>query len=353
MTTGGDNDELDELFQDRNSENTEKDTNCCLWLKNHSGVAACLASGLFIGIVPATSRYIQDSGYTAFQINFFNDLLLFIAVLCVVAYQRKSLLPTNCGQVFRLVFQGVGRFVGTLCQIQAYRYAPPATAETIINPSTIVFVVILSCIFIKEMPTCATIFGSLWCMAGIVLLGYSSITNKDTSTQDTDDVVLGTVLAIAAGLLFAMLSVNIKILLESTSKTMVLTYAYSTATVLSGVATIFTTKTWYLEPTTAGLLFANCVSRCTSIVLMYVGLKHVEVNAAMALFQVDAFSAFGLQWAILGIAPTMFDGFGLACILIGTISIAIWEGLVLWIEDKHSKLIKQLEFNATLPYDDM
>ncbi|XP_078590225.1 uncharacterized protein LOC144870259 [Branchiostoma floridae x Branchiostoma japonicum] len=354
MAPGGDSEDtkkLDGRLQDGDSE--DKDTGCCPWFKNHLGVAACLGHGLIYGVVPATSRYVQDRGYTAFQLNLFNDLLIVIAVLCVAAYHRPNLVPTSREQAFRLVCQGVGRFVGILCQFSAYRYAPPATAETVISPSTIILVAILSCIFIKEMPTRATIFGSLWCLAGIALLGYSGITNEGPSTGDTHNVGLGMGLAFSTALLFSMLYVNDKILLESTSKTMILTYTYSIATVLSGLFTIFTSQTWYLEPTSAAVLFANCASRGTAVVLMYVGLKLVEINAAMALAQADAFSSFGLQWALLGLPPTIFDGLGVTCILIGMISICVWEALVQRKKDKHGKLMKQLDFNVPPPDNDV
>ncbi|XP_078611538.1 uncharacterized protein LOC144881982 [Branchiostoma floridae x Branchiostoma japonicum] len=355
MAPGGDNDddkELDGLFRDKTSEDTKKDIDLRIWFKNHWGVAACLASGLFLGLVPATSRFVQDRGYTAYQLNLFNDLLIISAVLCVAIYHRTNLLPTNRGQVFRLILNGVGRFFGILCQISAYRYAPPANAETVINPGSIVFVVLLSCIFIKEMPTRMTMFGSVWCIAGVSLLGYSGITNKGPSTVDTDDTVLGMVLAVVAALIFAMLMINIKMVMKSTSKTMILTYTYGIASVLSGLATIFTSETWHLEPTAAAVLFANCASRGTGIVLLYVGLKLVEINAATAMFQVNAFSAYGLQWAMLGFVPTIFDGFGLTCILIGTFSVGIWEALVRRKKDKHVRFMKRLDFNVTPPNND-
>ncbi|XP_066304245.1 solute carrier family 35 member G2-like isoform X2 [Branchiostoma lanceolatum] len=352
MTSGIDESgKLDKLFQDQDSEDPEKDIDSRLRFKNYWGVAACLAYGLASGLVPATSRYVQDRGYTAYQMNFFNDLLLLSAILCVAAYHRTNLLTTNYKQVFRLTFNGVGRFLGILCQVSAYRYAPPANAETVINPSSIVFVAILSCIFIKEIPTRPTMFGSLWCIAGVALLGYSGISNKGPSTVDSDNVnvALGIVLAIIAGLIFAMLTVNIKILLDSTPKTMVMTYTYSIATVSAGVATLFTSQTWYLESTTAAVLFANCVSRCAGICFLYAGLKLVEVNAAYALFQTNAFSAYALQWILLGFAPTTFDGFGLTCILIGTFSVVVWEAVVRKKKEKHGKFMKQLDFDVTPP----
>ncbi|CAH1232986.1 RTL1 [Branchiostoma lanceolatum] len=152
MTSGIDESgKLDKLFQDQDSEDPKKDIDGRIWFKNYWGVAACLAYGLASGLVPATSRYVQDRGYTAYQMNFFNDLLLLSAILCVAAYHRTNLLTTNYKQVFRLTFNGVGRFLGILCQVSAYRCAPPANAETVINPSSIVFVAILSCIFIKEL----------------------------------------------------------------------------------------------------------------------------------------------------------------------------------------------------------
>ncbi|XP_078674718.1 solute carrier family 35 member G2-like [Branchiostoma floridae x Branchiostoma belcheri] len=349
MTQSSDSDDsrkVDNLVedQDQTSEDTElimKDFGGRLWRKNHLGVAACLASGIFAGLVPATLRYVEDRGYTAYQLNFFSDLLLVSVVLCVAACHKTSLIPTSYSQFFRLVFQGVGRFLGILCQFAAYRYAPPAKADAVMDPTTIVFVAALSYLFLQEIPTSATMFGGLWCIAGVALVGYSGVTNRVPSAADSDDdVSVGTavMLVIIAALLAAMLRVNIKGLLESgTTRTVILSYTYGIDIVLSGVLAICTSQTWFLEPAAAAVLFAGCVSRCSGVALMYAGLKLVEVNAATALLQINAFPAFGLQWAILGFAPAILDGFGLTFIFIGMFFVVIWETLVRHKKKYHGK----------------
>ncbi|XP_078679881.1 solute carrier family 35 member G2-like [Branchiostoma floridae x Branchiostoma belcheri] len=358
MTPGSDGEDpekLGRLFQDLNSdEDPEKGFNWCLWFKKQWGVAACLAYGLFKGVVPAAFRYVQDRGYTAYQLNFFTDLLLASAGLCAAVYNKTSIIPTDCKQALRLVFQGVGLFFAILCQFSAYRYLPPANAEIVMGPSQIVFTAILSLIFLQEIPTHATIFGSLWCIAGVVLIGYSGMINEVPSTTvDSDNVGLGMALSLVTALLLAILSVDVKGLLASgASTTMSLTYAYSIPTILAGATTIFTSKTWLLEPTAAAVLCAGLLGKFGGTVLLYVGLKLVEVNAVTALGQVNAFPAFGLQWAIIGFAPTIFDGFGLSCIFIGTCSIVIWEAIVRRKKDEHTKFLKQLDFNVTPPNND-
>ncbi|XP_078679884.1 solute carrier family 35 member G2-like isoform X1 [Branchiostoma floridae x Branchiostoma belcheri] len=353
MTPGGDGEDsekLENIFQHRNSdEDPEKGFDCCLWFKKQWGVTACLLSGLFKGVVPAAFRYVEDRGYTEYQLHFFNDLLLASAGLCAAVYNKTSLIPTDCKQFLRLVFQGVGRFFAILCQFSAYRYLPPANAEIVMGPSGIVFTAILSLIFLQEIPTHATIFGSLWCIAGVVLIGYSGMINEIPSTTvDSDNVGLGMTLSLVTALLFAMLSVDVKGLLASgTTTTMVLSYAYSIPTVLAGLTSIFTSKTWLLEPTSAAVLCAGLLGKFGGTVLLYAGLKLVEVNAATALGQVNAFSGFGLQWAIIGFVPTMFDGFGLTCIFIGTVSIVIWEALVRRKKDKHVRIMEQFKFTLT------
>ncbi|XP_019619572.1 PREDICTED: solute carrier family 35 member G2-like [Branchiostoma belcheri] len=352
---GEDSEKLEELFQDQNSdEDPEKDFDWCLWFKKQWGVAACLASGLFKGVVPAAFRYVEDRGYTEYQLNFFNDLLLASAGLCVAGCTETSLIPTTYKQARSLMFQGVGRFFAILCQFSAYRYLPPANAEIVMGPSGIVFTAILSLIFLQEIPTHATIFGSLWCIAGVVLIGYSGMINEVPSTTiDSHNVGLGMALAIVTALLFAMLSVDVKGLLASgTSTTMVLSYAYSIPTILAGVTAIFTSKTWLLEPTSAAVLCAGLLGKFGGTVLLYAGMKLVEVNAATALQQVNAFSGFWLQWAIIGFAPTIFDGFGLTCIFIGTVSIVIWEAIVRRKKDEYTKFLNQLDFNVTPPNND-
>ncbi|KAI8505032.1 hypothetical protein Bbelb_171410 [Branchiostoma belcheri] len=272
MTPGGDGEDsekLENIFQHRNSdEDPEKGFDCCLWFKKQWGVTACLLSGLFKGVVPAAFRYVEDRGYTEYQLHFFNDLLLASAGLCAAVYNKTSLIPTDCKQFLRLVFQGVGRFFAILCQFSAYRYLPPANAEIVMGPSGIVFTAILSLIFLQEIPTHATIFGSLWCIAGVVLIGYSGMINEvPYTTVDSDNV---------------------------------------------------------------GLL-----GKFGGTVLLYAGLKLVEVNAATALQQVNAFSGFGLQWAI-----------------IGTVSIVIWEALVRRKKEKHVRIMEQFKFTLTHPDND-
>ncbi|XP_078696603.1 uncharacterized protein LOC144924851 [Branchiostoma floridae x Branchiostoma belcheri] len=353
MAGRSDDGELETLFQNGDPEDRRKDLNWRLWIKNYLGVTACLASGIFTGLVPATFRYVQDRGYTAFQLNFFSDLLLISVVLCVAVYNKTNLIPTSYNQALCLVFEGVGRFFALLCLFSAYRYLPPANADTVINPGKIVFVAILSCLCLQEIPTPVTMFGSLWCIAGVALIGYSGMTKEvPATTVDSENVALGMTLAIVAGLITSMLTVNIKGLLSSgTTRTMILTYAYSISTVLAGAATTFTSKTWILEPTAAAVLCAGLLGQFGGTVLLYVGLKLVEVNAATALRQVDVFSAFGLQWALLGFAPTIFDGFGLTCIFIGTFSIVIWEARVSRKKEKHVRFMEELEFIPTHPDD--
>ncbi|CAH1237917.1 SLC35G2 [Branchiostoma lanceolatum] len=307
------------------------------------GVAACLASGLFIGFVPATSRYVQDRGYTPYQMFLFNDSLILLAVLFVGVFNKTNLWPTSLKQAFWLICQGICRYVSITCQFISYRKIPPANAETIWSACMPVFVFTLSCVFLHEIPTCVTNLGSLWCTAGVVLLGYSDFVNRWPST-DAADAGIGVALAVTAALTYAMLSVNAKSLLGYTSRTMVMTYTYGITTVTAGITAGLTSTVWRLEPETAGVLAVSCISYALGVLFFYLGLKLVEVNAVTALVQLNAFSAYGLQWAMLGFAPTVLDGLGLACVLVGTSSVAMWEALARWKDERHVVFMKRLNF---------
>ncbi|XP_078618166.1 solute carrier family 35 member G2-like [Branchiostoma floridae x Branchiostoma japonicum] len=327
------------------SEDKIKGTTWRSCFKNQLGVAACLAGGLFAGLVPATSRYVQDRGYTAIQLHLFNDVLILLVPLCIVAYQKTNLRLKDYKQALHLMFQGLGRFVNILCHIYAYQFVPPANAETVHNASAPVFCVIFSCTFLQEDPSCATIVGSLWCIAGVVLLGYGSFVNKGSSTDW--DVGLGMGLAIFSAIFHGAMNVHAKGLAENTSRTMMMVYTYVISTVCAGIALCFTSVTWHLELFTAAMLSLSCVSTAFRVLFFYLALKLVEVNAISALYQVNVFPAYGLQWLMLGFVPTVLEGFGLGCVLIGTSCVAIWEASARWKANRHRTFMKELNF--TLP----
>ncbi|KAI8498464.1 hypothetical protein Bbelb_236660 [Branchiostoma belcheri] len=286
---------MEKLFQDQNPEHQKKGTNRWqLWFKKLSGVVACLASGLFKGPVPATSRYVENRGYTPYQILFFDDLLIFLVALCITVYQRPNMLPNNWKHGVRLLFQGLARFTSILCLFTSYQFVPPANAEAVWSASMPVFVIALSCIFLRESPTRVTMFGIPWCVTGVALLGYGNFVHEWSST-DTANIARGMVLAITGALIHSLLDVGAKGLLESTPREKLVTYTYAISTVFAGVGAFITGSTWHLEPQTARVLAFSCFSHGTCMFFFYLGLKLVEVNAVTALMQLSAFSAYGLQ----------------------------------------------------------
>ncbi|XP_035689144.1 solute carrier family 35 member G2-like [Branchiostoma floridae] len=330
---------------ERNPEDQEKDSDKRLWIKKMSGVAACLAHGFFIGPVPVLSRYVEDRGYTPYQILFLFDLLISLVALGITVYQRTNMLPNDWKQGAKLLFQGLTQFTSILCLYTSYRLIPPANAEVVWNAGMPVFVVALSCVFLEEIPTRVTVLGSMWCIAGVALLGYGSFVNMKSSA-DTADITFGIVLTITGAFIHSMQNVGAKGLLESTPRAKVVTYTYGISTVIAGIGAFITSSTWHLEPVPAAVLVLSCVSHALFVLFLYIALKLVEVNAVTALFQLSAFSAYSVQWAMLGFAPTVLDGLGLTCVLIGTFSIVIWEAFARWKEQKHMTLMRQLDFNA-------
>ncbi|XP_035691920.1 uncharacterized protein LOC118426541 [Branchiostoma floridae] len=332
----------------RNGNPEDQGVNWRLWAKNLSGVAACLASSFFKGPVPATSRYVIDRGYTPYQMLFLDDLLIFLVALSITVYQRIDMLPKGWRHGVHLIFLGCARFTSVICLFTAFQFIPPATAEAVWNASMPVFVVTLSCIFLQQIPTRVTILGSMWCVAGVVLLGYGSFVNM-TSSADTTDVTLGQILAVTGALIHSMLDVGAKNILETTPRAKAVMYTYALSTLSAGIGAFVTSSTWQLEPVTATVLVLSCCSHGVGMMFFYIGLKLVEVNAVTALIQLSAFPAYGVQWAMLGFAPTVLDGVGLSCVLIGAFSIVIWEALVSWKEQNHLAFIGQLDFNVTKP----
>eukprot|EP00058_Branchiostoma_floridae_P022472 XP_002607962.1 hypothetical protein BRAFLDRAFT_74911 [Branchiostoma floridae] len=243
-----------------------------------------------------------------------------------------------------------GAILSVLCLFMAYQFIPPATAEAVWNASMPVFVVTLSCIFLQQIPTRVTIIGSTCCVGGVVLLSYGSFVNM-TSSSKTTDVTLGQILAVTGALIHSMLDVGAKSILEITPRTMSVMYTYAISSLSAGIGAFVTSTTWHLEPVTVTVLVLSCCSHGLGILFFYLGLKLVEVNAVTALIQLSAFSAYGLQWAMLGFAPTVLDGLGLTCVLLGAFSIVIWEAIGSWKEQKRSALIEQLGFNVTKPND--
>ncbi|XP_066302619.1 uncharacterized protein [Branchiostoma lanceolatum] len=334
------------LFQDANSEDQKKGRDWRLWIKGLSGVAACVLCGLFHGPVPALSRYVQDRGYTPLQIIVLVEVLIFLGALCIALYQRTDMLPKNWKDGAHLLFQGLTRFTSMLCLFTAHQFIPPANSEVVWNACKPVFVATLSCIIFQETPTRVTVFGSTWCVAGVVLLGYGSFVNTGSST-DTADVTFGMVLTVTGALIHAMMNVGAKVLLKSTSRAKVVTYTYVISAVSAGVGAGVTRSTWYINPETATILALILGCYIMVVLFFYIGLKLVEVNQLTALYQFSAFSAYGVQQAMLGFAPTILEYLGLTCVLIGTFSIMILEVLARWKEEKHGALVEQLHFNVT------
>ncbi|CAH1239218.1 Hypp5761 [Branchiostoma lanceolatum] len=124
-----------------------------------------------------------------------------------------------------------------LCLFTAHQFIPPANSEVVWNASKPVFVATLSCFIFQETPTRVTVFGSTWCVAGVVLLGYGSFVNTGPSA-DTADVTLGMVLTVTGALIHAMMNVGAKVLLKSTSRAKVVTYTYVISAVSAGTGPV-------------------------------------------------------------------------------------------------------------------
>ncbi|XP_078611138.1 uncharacterized protein LOC144881742 isoform X3 [Branchiostoma floridae x Branchiostoma japonicum] len=101
--------------------------------KKQVGVAACLMSAFIAGAIPSTSRYVQDRGYTPYQIIFFNDLLISLAALGVIIYHRTGIHVSSYKRRAQLFFQGVFRFVGQVFLVMSFLYVHPALAENVTN----------------------------------------------------------------------------------------------------------------------------------------------------------------------------------------------------------------------------
>jgi len=77
----------------------------------------------------------------------------------------------------------------------------PVAINGAIYRSTLVFVFILSIIFLKEVIVFAKLLALLLCLGGVVLVGYGNYESSESDEQNND--VLGYVLVLGSSFLYA------------------------------------------------------------------------------------------------------------------------------------------------------
>ncbi|XP_078610978.1 solute carrier family 35 member G2-like [Branchiostoma floridae x Branchiostoma japonicum] len=323
-------------------------TSLCNEILKQLGVAACLLAAIIAGTIPSTSRYVQDRGYTPYQIIFFNDLLISLVALGVIIYYRTDIRVSSYKRQAQLIFQGVFRFVGQLFLMLAYLYVPPANAENVSNASIPVFSVIVAGIFLHEIPSLVVIFGSICNIIGVILLGYGSLYEELSHTEPhTERAFVGFGLAVASAVISACLNTSIRSLLQNAivPKSLLLACAHGVCSVLAGVLACIFSSTWQLDAISSGVLIVNVTTHGIFIALLYAGLEFVEVNAQSALRQVPALSAYVLQWVLLGFKPTIYEVIGLACIVAGTSAVVVVGLVERWEQKKRVTFADEMSFH--------
>ncbi|XP_035694949.1 solute carrier family 35 member G2-like isoform X2 [Branchiostoma floridae] len=305
-------------------------------------------SAIIAGTIPSTSRYVQDRGYTPYQIIFFNDLLITLAALGVIIYYRTDIRVSSYKRRAQLFFHGVFRFVGQVFLVMSFLYVPPALAENVTNASIPVFAVIVAGMFLREVPSPVVIFGSICNIIGVILFGYGSFYEELSHTEPhTERAALGFGLAVASAAISACINTNTRSLLQNAivPKRLLCVCAHGICSVLAGVLASIFSSTWQLDAISSGALIVNVTTHGIFIALLYAGLEFVEVNTQSALRQVTALSAYVLQWAILGLKPTIYEDIGVVCIVAGTLAVVVVGLVGRWKDRNRVSFVAKMGFN--------
>lgn len=252
------------------------------------GISLTVAAYFILSLFSALNKYVQELGYGATQVMFFDGFVGMICMLAIAARQKdmKGLRPRKFMQVVLMVLNVSAAFM----IFPAYPHLPLVTAYLIAFTGPLM-ITLLSAIFLKEKIGCP--------QAAAVLVGFGAVTYSMVAQNSTglaaafDPAQMPYILRMIAGtFLFAITQVMVRKLSDTESTWSFPFFYYAGMFVLAG---LFFHDSIVLPtaPRDWILLMSLGVLDAASLAMIYLGLKYAKASTVVP------FQYSGMIWIVL------------------------------------------------------
>lgn len=252
------------------------------------GIALTITAFFILSLFSALNKYVQELGYGATQVMFFDGLTGMICMIAIAAQQKdlKGLRPRKLMQAVLMAINVGAAFL----IFPAYPHLPLVTAYLIAFTGPLM-ITLLSAIFLKEkigLP-----------QAVAVLVGFGAVTYSMVAQQENglaaafDPAQLPYILRMAAGtFLFATAQVIVRKLADTES---IWSFPFLFYTGMFALSGLFFHDSIVLPtvPREWGLLLGLGVLDAVSLAMIYLGLKYAKASTVVP------FQYSGMIWVVL------------------------------------------------------
>lgn len=252
------------------------------------GIALTLAAYFILSLFSALNKYVQELGYGATQVMFFDGLVGMVCMVAIAGQQKdlKGLRPRKFMQVVLMILN-----VGAAFMIfPAYPHLPLVTAYLIAFTGPLM-ITLLSAVFLKEkigFPQAAAV------VVGFGAVAYSMVAQQANGLAAAfDPAQLPYILRMIAGtFLFATTQVMVRKLSDTESTWSFPFFYYAGMFVLTG---LFFHDSIVLPtaPREWALLMSLGVLDAASLAMIYLGLKYAKASTVVP------FQYSGMIWIVL------------------------------------------------------
>lgn len=252
------------------------------------GISLTLAAYFILSLFSALNKYVQELGYGAAQVMFFDGFVGMVCMVIIAAQQNdlKGLRPRKFMQVVLMALNVTAAFM----IFPAYPHLPLVTAYLIAFTGPLM-ITLLSAVFLREkigFPQAAAV------LVGFGAVAYSMVAQQDNDTAAAfDPEQLPYILRMVAGtFLFATTQVIVRKLSDTESTWSFPFFFYAGMFALSG---LFFHDSIVLPaaPREWALLLSLGVLDAASLAMIYLGLKYAKASTVVP------FQYSGMIWVVL------------------------------------------------------
>ncbi len=252
------------------------------------GITLTLAAYFVLSLFSALNKYVQELGYGATQVMFFDGFVGMLCMVAIAAQQKdlKGLRPRKFMQVVLMVINVAAAFM----IFPSYPHLPLVTAYLIAFTGPLM-ITVLSAVFLKEkigFPQGAAV------LAGFAAVTYSMMAQQQTGVAAAfDPAQMPYILRMIAGtFLFATAQVMVRKLSDTESTWSFPFFFYAGMFVFSGMF-FHDSIVLPAAPREWALLMSLGVLDAASLAMIYLGLKYAKASTVVP------FQYSGMIWVVL------------------------------------------------------
>eukprot|EP00058_Branchiostoma_floridae_P023170 XP_002608660.1 hypothetical protein BRAFLDRAFT_73884 [Branchiostoma floridae] len=288
-----------------------------MYLKAAKGPLLNLLSTILLALSAEFMALSHIGGVPGFQLLFFLRVTQFLTVVVCVPFCCPKLIGENMRQNVTLILSTVVNAVGNTLMYLSFTYAAPGIAFGIIQGTVPLFTTCIGFLILKETVTLIPCCGILISLIGVVLVGIGM---GQQGTDSTQKLIVSIFLPLAAALTRAPVA------------QFILTYSLET-------------PVWTMSAKTAGYVAGLGISQSLATLAMLGVLDVEKAFIAVAMGTLVVPMTIFLDYLFLSKVPGLLKWVGLSLVVLGTVVLSIYTWWKHHQEEKHKKLLENLDFS--------